>query len=147
MCPTPFWRYFDVSYIIVAPRFTFWRLVSWFVRKCAPCLGREPNSKSRHKAVYIKNLTLSTSKRPRLTQLLFFLAPPWPSWPFKKSFKNQHFFSIFAFGPHQARTYTLHMCHLRPFDVEMAHIRLHSHPHAKSDPKLTPKSPQSSPGW
>ena len=54
-------------------------------------------------------------KIPRLGPLFAGLAYPWPSWPFKKTFKNQWNFNIFAFWPYQARTYTIHMCHLRFF--------------------------------
>ena len=42
----------------------------------------------------------------------YFLGYSWPPWPFKKTLKNQWFFNISAFGPHQARTYTHHTCHL-----------------------------------
>ena len=69
-----------------------------------------------HRGSFVLFLLLFCSvfhqKLPRLTRLLFWLGVSWPSWPFKKSFKNKWFFNISAFWPHQARTYTHHTCRL-----------------------------------
>ena len=85
---------------------------------------------------------------PKVTRKCSYSEGFWHGWgpqgsfdPFKKSFKNQYFFNIFAFRPHQARTYTHHTCHLMLFDVEFVQIMLQSPPpYAKNGPKVTPKS-------
>ena len=44
-------------------------------------------------------------------------------WPFKKRFKNQHFFNISALLPHGARIYTHHTCLLKVLDPSKSAIK------------------------
>ena len=51
------------------------------------------------------------SQTPRLTRLLFFLAPPWPSWPLKIHWKNEYILLLGPFGS-DTRRYDMHYkCH------------------------------------
>ena len=75
----------------------------------------------------------SDPKVARLARAQPVLDYPWLLWPLQKCFKNQSFFNFSPFRPHQART-CMH-------DTCITHeIRRR---YAQSDPKVTPKCPQS----
>ena len=81
-----------------------------------------------------------------------------PVLTLQKSFKNQYFFNIFAFRPHQARTYMRHTClipairrlyaqscsEVTPKWSQSGHKATFIYQKlCQSDPKATPTQPQS----
>ena len=109
MYPTSFWWHLHVCDTMLV---TFWRIrhdfnrifymlatfVLLFFWKCAPRLHRKHNSRWRHKAFLIKNLTFSTSELPVLDKSSALLGYFGLLWPSKKTYKNMWFFRHFRFS-------------------------------------------------
>ena len=113
MYPTSFWWHLHVCGTMLV---TFWRirhgfnrifyiwapffcLLAWFFWKCASCLSRNHNSRYRHKALKIKNLTFSTSARPRYAYFSYDVRPCRPLGHSKKAFKTNNFSTFSLLGP------------------------------------------------
>ena len=103
MYATLCWWHFDVSDMVLIAFSTFglhfFCLLAWFFWKCASCLSRNHNSRYRHKAFKIKNLTFSTSALPRYAYFSYDFRPYRPLGPSKKAFKTDTFSTFSLFGP------------------------------------------------
>ena len=80
--------------------FTFWQLCLWFFWKCAPCQCRKHNSRYRHKAFYIKNLTFPTTSRRAVRSLRILFASLTLQKMLQKPTLFQHFRFLAPPNPH-----------------------------------------------